>query len=95
MIHRLNGMAMRVDTVPLAYVRRPLQRFLDDQKVEDLMASIREEGLQEPIELLEVNGQLWGFNGCHRVAAHERLGMSTIRARIRKATARDLKLHLR
>ena len=95
MIHRLNGMAMRVDTVPLASVRRPLQRFLDDQKVEDLMASIREEGLQEPIELLEVNGKLWGFNGCHRVAAHERLGMSTIRARIRKATARDLKLHLR
>tara|TARA_B100000674_G_scaffold19189_1_gene13558 strand:+ start:99 stop:386 length:288 start_codon:yes stop_codon:yes gene_type:complete len=95
MIHRLNGMAMRVDTVPLASVRRPLQRFLDDQKVEDLMASIREEGLQEPIELLEVNGQLWGFNGCHRVAAHERLGMSTIRARIRQATARDLNLHLR
>ena len=94
MIHRLNGMAMRVDTVPLASVRRPLQRFLDDQKVEDLMASIREEGLQEPIELLEVNGQLWGFNGCHRVAAHERLGMSTIRARIRQATARDLNLHL-
>ena len=86
---------MRVDTVPLASVRRPLQRFLDDQKVEDLMASIREEGLQEPIELLEVNGQLWGFNGCHRVAAHERLGMSTIRARIRQATARDLNLHLR
>ena len=95
MIHRLNGMAMRMDTVPLASVRRPLQRFLDDQKVEDLMASIREEGLQEPIELLEVNGQLWGFNGCHRVAAHERLGMSTIRARIRQATARDLNLHLR
>ena len=95
MIHRLNGMAMRGDTVPLASVRRPLQRFLDDQKVEDLMASIREEGLQEPIELLEVNGQLWGFNGCHRVAAHERLGMSTIRARIRQATARDLNLHLR
>ena len=95
MIHRLNGMAMRVDTVPLASVRRPLQRFLDDQKVEDLMASIREEGLQEPIELLEVNGQLWGFNGCHRVAAHERLGMSTIRARIRQATSRDLNLHLR
>ena len=95
MIHRLNGMAMRVDTVPLASVRRPLQRFLDDQKVEDLMASICEEGLQEPIELLEVNGKLWGFNGCHRVAAHERLGMSTIRARIRQATARDLNLHLR
>ena len=86
---------MRVDTVPLASVRRPLQRSLDEHKVEALMASIRKEGLHEPIELLEVDGQLWGFNGCHRVAAHERLGMSTIRARIRQATARDLNLHLR
>ena len=49
---------MRVDTVPLASVRRPLQRFLDEHKVEALMASIREEGLHEPSELLEVDGQL-------------------------------------
>ena len=53
------------------------------------------EGLREPIDLLEVDGQLWGFNGCHRVAAHERLGLPTIRARIRQATTRDLNLHLR
>ena len=86
---------MRVDQVPLASVRRPLQRFLDEDKVEALMASIRLEGLREPIDLLEVDGQLWGFNGCHRVAAHERLGLPTIRARIRQATSRDLNLHLR
>ncbi len=86
---------MRVDKVPLASVRRPLQRFLDEDKVEALMASIRQEGLREPIDLLEVDGQLWGFNGCHRVAAHERLGLPTIRARIRQATSRDLNLHLR
>ena len=79
---------MRVDTVALASVRRPLQRFLDEDKVESLMASIRQEGLHEPIDLLEVDGQLWGFNGCHRVAAHERLGLPTIRARIRQATIR-------
>ncbi|QNI56901.1 sulfiredoxin [Synechococcus sp. BIOS-E4-1] len=46
------------------------------------MASIREEGLHEPIDLLEVDSQLSGFNNCHRVAAHERLGLTTIRARI-------------
>ena len=51
---------MRVDQVPLASVRRPLQRFLDEDKVEALMASIRQEGLREPIDLLEVDGQLWG-----------------------------------
>ncbi|MBL6800050.1 MAG: ParB N-terminal domain-containing protein [Synechococcus sp. BS307-5m-G37] len=86
---------MRVASVPLASVRRPLQRFLDEAKVEALMASIAQEGLREPIDVLEVKGQLWGFNGCHRVAAHERLGLSTIRARIRQATPRDLNLHLR
>ena len=43
--------------------------------------------------MLEFEGQLWGFNGCHRVAAHERLGLTTIRARVRRATADTLKLH--
>ena len=85
---------MRVDKVPLASVRRPLQRFLDEDKVQALMASIRQEGLREPIDLLEVDGQLWGFNGCHRVAVYERLGLTTIRARIRQASSRDLNLHL-
>ena len=44
--------------------------------------------------MLEVDGQLWGFNGCHRVAAHERLGLATIRARVRRATADTLRLHM-
>ena len=89
------GTTMRVETVRLDSIRRPLQSSLDQQKLEELVQSIRAEGLREPIDLLEVDGQLWGFNGCHRVAAHRRLGLSTIRARIRRATPRDLSLHLR
>jgi uncharacterized ParB-like nuclease family protein len=86
---------MRVETLPLAAITRPLQRVLDEAKVADLMAAIAAEGQREPIEVLEVNGRYWGFNGCHRVAAHERLGRSTIRARIRQATPEVLRLHLR
>ena len=86
---------MRVATLPLASIRRPLQRSLDEAKVEALMDSIAREGLKEPIDVLEVEGQLWGFNGCHRVAAHERLGLTTIRARVRQANADTLRLHLR
>ncbi|WP_244279415.1 hypothetical protein [Synechococcus sp. UW179A] len=41
------------------------------------MASIREQGLHEPIDLLEVDGQLLGFNDWHRVDVPERLGLST------------------
>ena len=59
------------------------------------MESIAREGQKEPIDVLEVDGQLWGFNGCHRVAAHERLGLTTIRARVRQANADTLRLHLR
>ncbi|EDY37254.1 ParB nuclease domain protein [Cyanobium sp. PCC 7001] len=83
-----------MDILPLAAIRRPLQRSLDEQKVRSLMASIEAEGLREPIEVLEVEGRFWGFNGCHRVAAHERLGLRTIRARIRRATPQVLRMHL-
>ena len=86
---------MRVATLPLASIRRPLQRSLDEAKVEALIESIAREGQKEPIDVLEVEGQLWGFNGCHRVAAHERLGLATIRARVRQANADTLRLHLR
>ena len=86
---------MRIAALPLASIRRPLQRSLDEAKVAALMESIAAEGQKEPIDVLEVDGQLWGFNGCHRVAAHERLGRTTIRARVRRATADTLRMHLR
>ena len=86
---------MRLATLPLASIRRPLQRQLDEAKVATLMESIAREGQQEPIDVLEVDGQLWGFNGCHRVAAHERLGLATIQARVRRATPDTLQMHLR
>ena len=86
---------MRLATLPLASIRRPLQRSLDEAKVAALMESIAAEGQKEPIDVLEVDGRLWGFNGCHRVAAHERLGRTTIRARVRRATADTLRMHLR
>ncbi|MGD1859564.1 MAG: ParB N-terminal domain-containing protein [Leptolyngbyaceae cyanobacterium] len=49
------------------------------------MASIAEIGLQEPIEVLEVEGQFYGFSGCHRFEACRRLGHETIRCRVRRA----------
>ena len=85
---------MREAVLPLASIRRPLARALDEAKVTALMASIAAEGQREPIDVLEVEGQLWGFNGCHRVAAHERLGKSTIRARVRRANREVLRLHM-
>jgi sulfiredoxin len=85
---------VKVETLPLAAIRRPLPRQTDPAKVEQLMASIAEIGQQEPIEVLEVEGQYYGFSGCHRFEAHQRLGRETIICRIRKAPRSVLQLHM-
>lgn len=84
----------KVQEVPLQQIRRPLPRQNDPNKVEALMESISEIGQQEPIDVLEVDGQYYGFSGCHRFEACQRLGKETILARVRKAPRAVLKMHL-
>jgi sulfiredoxin len=85
---------VRVQEIPLKDIRRPLPRQNDQNKVKDLMESIAEIGQQEPIDVLEVDGQYYGFSGCHRYEACQRLGKETILARVRKAPKSVLKMHL-
>eukprot|EP01026_Neomeris_dumetosa_P017859 TRINITY_DN16947_c0_g1_i1.p2 TRINITY_DN16947_c0_g1~~TRINITY_DN16947_c0_g1_i1.p2 ORF type:complete len:159 (-),score=10.25 TRINITY_DN16947_c0_g1_i1:348-824(-) len=82
--------------LPLKAIRRPMQktRSYDQEKIRALMVSIKEIGLQEPIEVLEVEGKFYGFSGCHRFEAHEKLGMETIKCRVRKANQKILKMHM-
>jgi sulfiredoxin len=80
--------------LPIAQIHRPLPRQNDPAKVRMLMESIRAVGLQEPIDVLEVEGQYFGFSGCHRYEACARLGHSTIRCRVRRATPQVLRMHL-
>lgn len=85
---------MKQQVVNLADINRPHQSLIDEAKVSQLMESISSIGLQEPIDLLEVNGKLYGFNGCHRFTAHKRLGLDTIQANIRQVDRATFKLHL-
>lgn len=80
--------------IPVAQIRRPLPRQTDPEKVAALMDSIAKEGLREPIDVLEVDGQYYGFSGCHRYEAHERLGKETIKCRVRRAPRSVLQKHL-
>ncbi|MEB3274717.1 MAG: ParB N-terminal domain-containing protein [Prochlorothrix sp.] len=80
--------------LPLNQIRRPLPRQTDPAKVAALMESIAAEGLREPIDVLQVEGQYYGFSGCHRYEAHQRLGLATIRCRIRQAPRSVLDRHL-
>lgn len=83
--------------LPLDKIRRPLLRTRsnDPEKVKELMESIREIGLQVPIDVLEVDGAYYGFSGCHRYEAHQRLGLPTIRCKVRRGTKETLRHHLR
>ncbi|PIN26736.1 putative transcription regulator/nuclease, contains ParB domain [Handroanthus impetiginosus] len=83
--------------LPLDKIRRPLMRTRanDSQKVKELMESISEIGLQVPIDVLEVDGEYYGFSGCHRYEAHQRLGLPTIRCKVRRGTKETLRHHLR
>lgn len=85
---------MRVEAIPLNQIKRPLPRKNDPDKVKMLMESIASIGQQEPIDVLEVEGQYYGFSGCHRYEACQRLGQETILARIRKAPKSVLKMHM-
>ncbi|CAM8984554.1 unnamed protein product [Rhodiola kirilowii] len=83
--------------IPLDNIRRPLMRTRanDQQKVKELMDSISEIGLQVPIDVLEVDGVYYGFSGCHRYEAHQKLGLPTIRCKVRRGTKETLRHHLR
>ncbi|XP_062233486.1 sulfiredoxin, chloroplastic/mitochondrial-like isoform X2 [Phragmites australis] len=83
--------------IPLDKIRRPLMRTRanDPTKVQELMDSIRVIGLQVPIDVLEVDGVYYGFSGCHRYEAHQRLGLPTIRCKVRRGTKETLRHHMR
>lgn len=85
---------MQVKDIPLQQIRRPLPRATNQAKVEVLMKSIEEIGLQEPIDVLEVEGEYYGFSGCHRYEACTKLGLETIRCNVRKAPRSVLQKHL-
>lgn len=84
---------VRVESIPLNKIRRPLYRHNDPVKVQALMESIREIGQQEPIDVLEVDGEYYGFSGCHRFEACTRLGQETILCRVRRAPRSVLQKH--
>lgn len=85
---------IKVQEIPLQQIYRPLPRENDQNKVKALMESIAQIGQQEPIDVLEVDGQYYGFSGCHRYEACQRLGKETILARVRKAPRAVLKMHM-
>jgi uncharacterized ParB-like nuclease family protein len=85
---------MRILDLPIDQIHRPLYRENNPDKVRSLMDSIQKIGQQEPIDVLEVEGNYYGFSGCHRFEACSRLGHKTIRCRVRRAPKSVLQRHM-
>jgi uncharacterized ParB-like nuclease family protein len=85
---------VKIENISLKQIYRPLPRQTDSKKVEQLMESIALVGLKEPIDVLEIEGKYYGFSGCHRFEAHQRLGKETIKCRVRQAPRSVLQRHL-
>ena len=85
---------MRIEEIAIDRINRPLPKQTDKNKVKQLAQSIAEEGLREPIDVLEVEGKYYGFSGCHRYEAHQLLKKETIKCRIRRAPYSVLRSHI-
>ena len=85
---------MQIKELKVNQIQRPLPRQTDQAKVQHLAQSIAEEGLREPIDVLEVEGKYYGFSGCHRYEAHQVLGKETIKCRVRRAPISVLRSHI-
>ena len=85
---------MQIKEIPIKQIHRPLPKQTDRAKVIRLADSIAEEGLHEPIDVLEVEGRYYGFSGCHRYEAHQLLGKETIKCRVRRAPRSVLRAHI-
>ncbi|GAX75785.1 hypothetical protein CEUSTIGMA_g3228.t1 [Chlamydomonas eustigma] len=84
--------------VPISAITRPLPSTLDESKVEDFSCKLKEGTLLTPIEVVWVEHKgehyYFAFGGCHRWAAHKKLGSETIPARLIKVPAATIGMYL-
>lgn len=91
-----------VHEVPMRVLIRPIPSILDEEKVQSLMETIKNENTRDnvpPIDILWIKGRQGGdyyysFGGCHRYEAYKRLQMETVPCKLFKSTVDDLRVYL-
>ncbi|RLC85631.1 MAG: hypothetical protein DRJ03_11175, partial [Chloroflexi bacterium] len=79
--------------VPIEKINVPRERVTSvwsPELEEEFLESIKTKGILKPLDLMEVEGELWLVDGLHRLLAAEKLGIPKVPARIKKGSIETL-----
>lgn len=79
-----------VEVDRIAVPRERVTSVWDPELEEEFLESIRTKGILKPLDLMEVDGNLWLVDGLHRLVAAEKLNLKKVPAIIRKGSIEDL-----
>lgn len=83
----------KIVQVPRAEINVPRERVTsvwDPDLANEFMESVKAKGILKPLDLIDVDGDLWLTDGLHRLVAAEKLEIPTVPCRIKKGTLEDL-----
>jgi len=83
----------KIVDVPIDKINVPRERVTSvwsPEIEEEFIESIRAKGILKPLDIMEVDGQLWLVDGLHRLTAAEKLNFKTVPCIIKKGSIEDL-----
>jgi len=87
---------MKLKSVDPKTIKVPEERVtarMDAEKAEQFDNSIKSLGIEEPINVYEVDGELWLSDGLHRLVAAINNGYGKVDVLVKPGTARDVLFH--
>jgi len=83
----------RVDPKTIMIPEERVTARMDEEKAEQFEQSVKSIGIDEPINVFEVDGKLWLSDGLHRLVAAINNGIERVDVLVKPGTERDVLFH--